>query len=81
MRTVAERWQEYEAALLDPIDAGEVQRQEARRAFYAGFYNALMAFTEVANVSDDDDEAAKRMITALHVECHEFRDAVMAGRA
>lgn len=35
-RPIGEEWDRYVAWVLDPIDAGAAQRQETRRAFYAG---------------------------------------------
>ncbi len=81
MRTIAQRWAEFEAAILDPIGAGDLQRKETRRAFYAGFQASLTAGIEMAEESGDDDEAGVLMIAALHEECLQFSGEIAMGRA
>ncbi len=63
-----------------PLTAGSVQRQEMRRAFYAGFYSSLMAGIEMADESGDDDEAGVLMMDKLHKECLAFAGEVGAGK-
>jgi hypothetical protein len=62
-------------------NAGAVQRQEMRRAFYAGFYGALMAGLRMAEESGDDDDAGATMMQALHDECKAFALDVQKGKA
>ena len=81
MKTIAERGSDFEAAVLDPVQAEPLQRREMRRAFYAGFFSSLMAGVEMADESGDDDPAGVRMLQALHDECREFGLAINAGKA
>lgn len=80
MRTIAQQWTSFEAAVL-PASAGRVQRLETRRAFYAGFQAALLAAVEMADESGDDDDLGVSMIQRLHEECQQFAQAVATGRA
>ena len=55
--TIAELWRLYETKVL-PRDAGPVQRQECRRAFYAGirgWLDMLMAHMEEGDEATDAD--------------------------
>lgn len=79
MKTVSERWREFETIL--PRGSSALQRREMRRAFYAGFYSALMAGIEMADQTGDDDEAGVQQIEALHVECRRFAADVRSGYA
>ena len=78
MKTVADRWQTY-AKILSP-DAGRTQRQETKRAFYAGVYSALMAGIEMADESGDDDDLGVTLMNNLHEECKAFARDVAAGK-
>jgi hypothetical protein len=80
MKTVAQLWASFEARVL-PKTAGAVQRQEMRRAFYAGFAGALGAGLEMAEESGDDDDLGATMMQSLHDECERFVADVQAGRA
>jgi hypothetical protein len=46
-------WDRFSAMVLDPIHAGDVQRSECRRAFYAG---ATAMFTLVLEASEPPEE-------------------------
>lgn len=55
--SVFDQWKTYERMVI-PADAGAVQREESRRAFYAGAaacFGLVMAATEPEN--EDDCEA------------------------
>lgn len=52
MRTVLAWWKDYEAKVV-PKDAGPTQREECRRAFYAGAAAASEIQMSVAHLSDD----------------------------
>jgi hypothetical protein len=80
MRTIAQQWTSFEAAVV-PAAAGRVQRMEMRRAFYAGFQAALLATSEAAAECGDNDDLGASMIETLHRECGAFADAVARGRA
>jgi hypothetical protein len=80
MITVKDEWATFESAVLSP-SAPAVQRSEMRRAFYAGFYGALMAGLKMAEASGDDDDLGASMMQSLHDECLQFSRDVGAGRA
>lgn len=79
MRTLASAWDTFHAAVLPP-GAGPIQRQEMRRAFYAGAQAALLATVDISEpeVSEDAGVAA---LEALHDECRQFAKAISEGRA
>lgn len=68
---IEEAWQEYKAKALDPVGAGEVQVDEARRAYYAG---AGMVFSEVYGISDDSvtEDEGLDIIEGIGVELAKY---------
>lgn len=69
MKTVYQQWQSYERQIV-PKGADAVQREECRRAFYAGaaaMFGLVMAATEPTN----EDECEARL-TALDTELGAF---------
>lgn len=80
MKTAAQQWASFEAIVM-PASAGDVQRMEMRRAFYAGFHSALACALEAADESGDNDDLGATMIERLHQECAQFAREVQAGRA
>lgn len=79
MKTLAEEWASYEQSVL-PATAGETQRRETRRGFYAGAQSFLMLMSRVQSDDISDDQGAE-MIEVLHRELQDFSAAVRAGRA
>ena len=79
MRTIADQWADFERLVL-PKSAGAVQRQETRRAFYAGAQAALTVAIQIAD-ADPSDEAGAAMLEGLHDECRRFGEEIAAGRA
>lgn len=79
-RRVREAWADFERAVL-PASVGAVQRQEMRRAFYAGAY-AIMD-TMAAAMSGDDEMTAddERAMLDLAAEREEYLVALQTGRA
>jgi hypothetical protein len=78
--TVASQWESF-AALVLPADAGDVQRQETRRAFYAGaqaLLGLMMHGLEATDEVTDDDVAS---LTRLQEELAAFVRDVKEGRA
>lgn len=77
---IAERYSEYVTLCVDPR-AGDVQRAETRRAFYAGARCLLS--TLLAILKDGQDVTAEDVapIEALHQELQAFALAVAEGRA
>ena len=79
MRTIAQVWAQFDAKVL--VNAGEVQRREMRRAFYAGFHSCLVASLDIARESRDNDDLGATMMERLSQECLAFVDEIKAGRA
>jgi hypothetical protein len=66
---IGEQWADYSAEVVPP-DAPAVQREECKRAFYAG---AQAMFTAViAAVEPDDDDVCEAHLAALSREMHDF---------
>lgn len=80
MRTIAQEWTRFEAAVLPP-EAGQVQRQEMRRAFYAGCHTTLTLGMQMAAESGDNDDVGATMMDRLHRECLQFVDDIQKGKA
>lgn len=79
MRTIAQQWTQFERLVM-PQGASALQRQEMRRAFYAGFQASLTVGVEIA-AADLSDEAGAAVLQGLHEECQSFCAEIQAGRA
>jgi hypothetical protein len=79
MKTLAEAWASYESALL--ATAGETQRRETRRAFYAGAQVLFYLAVEEAGADDLTDDKGADMMERWHQELQQFAGDVKAGRA
>ena len=77
METIDDGWREMAERVLHP-NAGEVQRMEMRRAFYAGA-NTMLALIVLA--VDGGEVAAETRIEALHAEIKQFAIDIAKGRA
>lgn len=79
MNTIAEQWAVLEAAVI-PKNAPPVQRQEMRRAFYAGAEAMLRLQWGVGDKAVSED-AGVAMMEGWHEECRLFAQQVAAGDA
>ncbi|OFW05681.1 MAG: hypothetical protein A3H96_11515 [Acidobacteria bacterium RIFCSPLOWO2_02_FULL_67_36] len=77
--TVADIWSLFEAMAL-PKDAGVVQRQECRRAFYGGAAAMLELFTQIGEPGFEEDAGVRR-VEAISVVLAQFGEDIQAGRA
>jgi hypothetical protein len=78
--TVARWWREYAEKII-PANAPPVQKQECRRAFYAGaaaFLDAMMSGLSADSEPTAEDEAHMERLSS---ELHQFARDVKAGRA
>lgn len=66
MRTLLEDWHSYDRQVV-PRAAASVQREECRRAFYAGAH-AMFILMCTATTVDDDEDAAERRLKTLEAE-------------
>lgn len=77
---VAEQWDSFARAVLPP-GCPPLQKQEMRRAFYAGaegiFNKILIALAPESEPTEED----LQMMTGIENELTEFACAVKAGRA
>lgn len=78
---VGKRWRTYSSRVLDPIRADAIQRQETRRAFYAGASALMTIILENMSAGDEVQETDLAMMDNLKAELDNFVAAVGAGRA
>lgn len=82
MNTIQGEWDSYAEHVM-PSDAPRVQRQETRRAFYAGYMSAMLQITQVAHSvagGQMSDAAGKGIVDGLREELAAFASAVNDGR-
>lgn len=77
-KTVRNEWDSYSLQVMD-ARSGDLQRQELRRAFYAGFSSAVGVITDIGRSLGDDE--ALVAIRAVRAELLEFGADVTGGRA
>lgn len=79
MRTIATEWASFEGKVI-PWDAGSTQRQEMRRAFYAGA-QAMLGIVHEIGSDDVSEDAGIAVLKGLADEGELFVQDVLAGRA
>jgi hypothetical protein len=57
-RLIRDGWQDYAEKVL-PADAPPVQKQETRRAFYAGAWEILMRMADLGEPDISEDQGAE----------------------
>jgi hypothetical protein len=72
-------WQDFERDVL-PSNAGQVQRQESRRCFYAGARALLTFLTEGLDPDREPTEADLDKMDAISDELAAFMLDVVEGR-
>lgn len=77
--TIAEQWAAFEAAVV-PKSAPPVQRQEMRRAFYAGAEAMLRMQWDIGDEAVSEN-AGVAMMEGWHDECRRFAQQVANGAA
>lgn len=77
IQTINESWKSYESMVL-PKEAGEIQRREMKRAFFAGFGYAMDTLLELSVFDEDDGVERLKRFTA---EIRGFTEAVKLGVA
>jgi hypothetical protein len=78
---LAREWAAFARRVLDPINAGQVQRTEMRRAWYAGAATMFDTITNLAGPNDEDDAVGAARVEQVHQELRRFGEALKAGRA
>lgn len=79
MNTIADQWTAFDA-LVVPKSAGPAQRQEMRRAFYAGAEAMLRLQFSIGDEAVSE-EAGVAMMEGWHDECRRFAVQVQEGNA
>lgn len=81
---IADAWASYAEAVM-PADAGHVQRQECRRAFYAGAQSVLSLLFMIGDIDADADAeptpAEIEVVGLMQAELGRFAEDVFRGRA
>lgn len=77
---MAEQWDSFAREVL-PKDAPPTQRQEMRRAFYAGAQGILHGIMAVLAASDTPTPEDLEAMANLEQELSDFVDLVKQGRA
>jgi len=78
MNTIQEQWNSF-ASLVVPKNAPPVQRQEMKRAFYAGA-EALARIQFVISGPDMSEDAGVQILEGCHEELRLFAHQVSQGQ-
>jgi hypothetical protein len=79
MNTILEQWESFSAMAL-PLDAPPIQRQEMRRAFYAGAEAMARIQFSVGDRAMSED-AGVQVLEGCHDELRGFARRVVEGKA
>lgn len=71
LNRIESTWKEFEKAVI-PKDADSIQRQEMRRAYYAGFIAMLTLAQGLPDEAGDDDDKAVYILESLELEFADF---------
>lgn len=77
---VEQEWREFESHTIPPR-AGDPQRKDMRRAFYAGAFAILQRTAHALSEGDAMTPADDAIMEGVAKEFDDFADAVKAGRA
>lgn len=77
---MAEQWDQFARSVL-PVGASAVQRQEMRRAFYAGAQAILFRVIEAFAPESEPTAEDLQLMQDVHDEIEDFARLVKAGRA
>lgn len=78
MNTLKDDWESFDSQVI-PDDAGTTQRQEMRRAFYAGAWSMLCAVERLGNEAVSEEQGVVAL-EKLKAECQAFVFLVKKGR-
>jgi hypothetical protein len=79
-KTIEQGWDDYRRAVI-PREAGVVQIQEMRRAFYAGAESLMVQIINGLSPGPESTPGDVDYLSALNVELHNFAEAVKKGMA
>lgn len=77
---MAQQWDQFARAIL-PAGVSQVQRQEMRRAFYAGAQAILFRVIQAFAPETEPTDADVQIMKDLNQELSDFADLVKQGRA
>lgn len=78
--TLAAQWASYERLVI-PATAGDLQRQETRRAFYAGAQDLFELLQHGVSAGPEFTAEDERLLEAVDAELRQFVLEVKEGRA
>ena len=76
---MAEQWDQFARAIL-PKDCSTIQRQEMRRAFYAGAQSIWFIVITSLSTEKETTEKDLEIMNDLHEELNNFTKLVTEGR-
>lgn len=79
-KLMAEQWDQFSRTVL-PAGCSATQRQEMRRAFYAGAQSILFRVIAALSPETEPTEADLQVMTDVNQELQDFAEAVKHGRA
>lgn len=79
MNTIQDQWNLFEATVL-PKDAPDIQKQEMRRAFYAGA-EAMARIQFAIGDKAVSEDAGVQILEGCHEELRSFASEVAQGKA
>lgn len=79
-KLMAEQWGIFSERVM-PIDAPAIQKQEMRRAFYAGAQAILFRVIAAFSPETEPTEADLKVMDDLNQELNDFGQALKEGRA
>jgi len=74
MNTIQGEWEKFESIVIHP-EAGQLQRKEMRKAFYAGFYSAV-TLLDGLNDQNLSKAAEAEVLKGLSDEMEMFRNEI-----
>ena len=77
---MVEEWDKFARTVVNP-NAHPTQKQEMRRAFYAGAQSILFRVLESFAPESEPTEEDLAMMSGVHDELQDFAKLVAAGRA
>lgn len=76
LRSLEQQWEEFASKVFAGFEPSRVQREEMRRAFYAGTWSLLCTLKDIAHPSISEQQALEHM-NSIRVDCHEFKDRLL----
>ena len=78
--TLQDQWDNFELA-VGLVQFSQIQRQEMKRAFYAGATSILDAIMKSLSPDAEPTEEDMDYMNSLHLELVEFSNQIRQGRA